>query len=84
MLGPLQDNGGFVETQALLGPPNPAINGVPDGECTDQALSPKTINEDARTFPRPGNIGVNICDIGAFEFQELLTLTVNKATVPPR
>lgn len=83
MLGPLQNNGGFALTRELLGPPNPAINGVPDGECTDQGTPQVTIASDARTFPRPGDIGVLLCDIGAFELQPVLTLTVSKNTVPP-
>jgi hypothetical protein len=55
LLGPLQPNGGFVPTQALL-PGSPAIDAIKAG-CPPPAL-------DARGVPRPQG---KRCDIGAFE-----------------
>lgn len=57
MLGPLADNGGPVQTQALL-PGSPAIDVIPVGECT--------VSTDQRGRSRP--LGA-ACDIGAFELQ---------------
>jgi predicted outer membrane repeat protein len=54
-LGPLQPNGGFVPTQALL-PGSPAIDAVKSG-CPPPAF-------DARGVPRRQGKG---CDIGAYE-----------------
>lgn len=86
MLGSLQDNGGFGLTLDLLTPPgpsNPAVDGVPAGQCTDQAMTPMTITEDGRSFPRPGNdAGDMLCDIGAVELQQTGMLTIEKITVP--
>ena len=71
-LGPLQDNGGLVETHALLTDPvlSPAIDaGNPDG-CTDFDDPPNLLRIDQRGEPRPvDGDGDNIarCDIGAFE-----------------
>ncbi len=56
MLGPLQDNGGFTPTQALL-PGSPAIDAVTHNPCPPP-------NTDQRGFLRPGGPR---CDIGAFE-----------------
>jgi hypothetical protein len=60
-LGPLQNNGGPTDTQALL-PDSPAIDGAASATC------PAT---DQRGVPRPidGNgDGVAGCDIGAYEY----------------
>lgn len=86
MLGSLQDNGWFGLTLDLLTPPgpsNPAVDGVPAGQCTDQAMTPMTITEDGRSFPRPCNDAEDmLCDIGAFELQQTGMLTIEKITVP--
>ncbi|HZE17226.1 MAG TPA: choice-of-anchor Q domain-containing protein [Mycobacterium sp.] len=55
MLGPVQNNGGLVPTQALQ-PGSPAINAGTNNGCPPQ---------DARGEERP--IGIR-CDIGAYEF----------------
>ncbi|MFQ5667267.1 MAG: choice-of-anchor Q domain-containing protein [Candidatus Binatia bacterium] len=61
-LGPLQDNGGFTFTHALL-PGSTAIDAGDDLDCpaTDQRGAPR---------PADGNAdGTATCDIGAFEVQ---------------
>jgi CSLREA domain-containing protein len=55
LLGPLQDNGGQLDTRALL-------LGSPAIDTGDPAACPAT---DARGVARPSGAG---CDIGAFEF----------------
>ena len=73
-LGPLQNNGGPTLTHALLAL-SPAIDaGNPSG-CTDNLGAP--IISDQRGLPRPvdGNGDGNpICDIGAYEVQEVLPI----------
>ena len=59
-LGPLQNNGGPTQTQALL-PGSPAINAGNPAGCRD-ALGALLL-ADQRGFPRLGR-----CDIGAYEF----------------
>jgi hypothetical protein len=55
-LGPLADNGGFIQTMALL-PGSPAADAADPNDC------PPT---DARGVARPFNFR---CDIGAYEMQ---------------
>ncbi len=55
LLGPLQDNGGFTQTMALL-PGSPAIDAGDDATCTDT---------DQRGMARPQG---SHCDMGAFEY----------------
>jgi CSLREA domain-containing protein len=63
LLGAPQDNGGPMDTVALLSG-SPAINaGNPNG-CTDPSSVP--IATDERGVPRPQG---KTCDIGAFEFR---------------
>lgn len=65
-LGPLQNNGGPTDTQALLAG-SPAIDaGNPSG-CTDELGA--TLTTDQRGYPRPSGAA---CDIGAFEFQDTI------------
>jgi CSLREA domain-containing protein len=71
LLGPLQDNGGPTWTHALL-PGSPAIDAIPEADCTwDDDGDPGTpevpVNSDQRGVPRPQNAN---CDIGAFEVNE--------------
>jgi CSLREA domain-containing protein len=56
LLGPLQDNGGFTPTHALL-PGSPAIDAVSHNPCPPPAT-------DQRGFLRPAGPR---CDVGAFE-----------------
>jgi hypothetical protein len=66
LLGPLQNNGGSTQTQALL-PGSPAIDaGNPNG-CTDG--SGHLLKTDQRGAPRPDKEDTGGCDIGAFERQ---------------
>jgi len=65
-LGPLQNNGGPTQTQALL-PGSPAIDaGNPSG-CTDN--KGKLLKTDQRGMPRPDKEDTGGCDIGAYERQ---------------
>jgi hypothetical protein len=66
LLGPLQNNGGPTQTQALL-PGSPAIDaGNPNG-CTDGNGHP--LNTDQRGAARPDKEDTGGCDMGAFERQ---------------
>lgn len=56
-LADLADNGGGIQTHALL-PGSPAIDAIPAGECTADV--------DQRGVSRPQAAG---CDVGAFEWQ---------------
>jgi len=56
LLGPLQDNGGSTQTQALLSG-SPALDAGVCGDITDQ-----------RDQPRPDPV-TGKCDIGAYEYQ---------------
>ncbi len=60
-LGPLANNGGPMETHALLSG-SVAIDAVPSGQCTNLASAPVT--QDQRGVSRPQ--GSN-CDVGAYE-----------------
>jgi hypothetical protein len=62
-LGPLQDNGGAVHTQALL-PGGPAIDAANPEGCTD--FPGGAISTDGRGLPR-----FQRCDIGAYEMQPI-------------
>lgn len=65
-LGPLQNNGGPTQTQALLAG-SPAIDaGNPNG-CTDN--NGNLLKTDQRGEPRPDQEDTGGCDIGAFERQ---------------
>ena len=61
VLGPLTNNGGPTLTHALLSG-SPAI---------DQGTNFSCPTRDQRGFPRPaiGELGVYICDMGAYEWQ---------------
>ena len=59
LLGPLQNNGGATQTQALL-PVSPAIDA---GSCTD--LNGNAVTADQRGVARPQGV---TCDIGAYEY----------------
>jgi len=64
----LADNGGPTQTIGLQSG-SPAIDAIPIADCTDQASSPNPITTDQRGFPRP-DAGEQVCDIGAYEFQD--------------
>jgi hypothetical protein len=65
-LGPLQNNGGPTQTEALL-PGSPAIDaGNPSG-CTDG--SGHLLTTDQRGMPRPDHEDTGGCDMGAYERQ---------------
>jgi hypothetical protein len=66
LLGPLTDNGGPTQTQALL-PGSPAIDaGNPSG-CRD--INRHLLKTDQRGQPRPNKEDAAGCDIGAYEKQ---------------
>ena len=66
MLGPLSNNGGPTQTQALL-PGSPAIDaGNPHG-CRD--INRHLLKTDQRGYPRPNTEDTGGCDMGAFERQ---------------
>jgi hypothetical protein len=66
LLGPLQNNGGPTQTQALLAG-SPAIDaGNPSG-CTDG--SGHLLTTDQRGMPRPDPEDLGGCDMGAYESQ---------------
>ena len=66
MLGPLQNNGGPTQTQALLSG-SPAIDaGNPNG-CTDG--NGNLLKTDQRGAPRPDKEDTSGCDMGAYESQ---------------
>jgi hypothetical protein len=65
-LDPLQNNGGFTSTHALL-PGSPAIDAVPAAECTDHSGNP--VSEDQRARPRPSPAS-GACDAGSFEIEQ--------------
>ena len=74
LLGPLSDNGGPTDTQALL-PGSPAIDAGDPAGCVDDAGAP--LGSDQRGVARPadGDLdGVPTCDIGAFEADDDLGL----------
>jgi hypothetical protein len=60
ILGPLADNEGPTETQALTAS-SPAVDAVPVAKCPTKV--------DQRAKPRPDN-GKSVCDVGAFELQD--------------
>jgi hypothetical protein len=67
MLGPLQNNGGATQTQALLSG-SPAIDaGNPSG-CTDG--QGRLLTTDQRGKPRPDKEDSGSCDMGAYERQQ--------------
>ena len=77
MLGPLQDNGGPTQTEALL-TGSPAIDkGNPSG-CTDNFGA--TLTTDQRGFIRPIN---GRCDMGAYEFGSALPTPTPTRTGTP-
>jgi CSLREA domain-containing protein len=69
LLGPLQDNGGPTQTQALLAD-SPAIDAGDAAGCADDLGA--ALTTDQRGFPRPVN---GLCDIGAFEYGTSPTAT---------
>jgi hypothetical protein len=69
MLGPLADNGGPTQTQAIT-PSSSAYGGVPAAVCRSAPF----LRVDQRGLPRPGTGEMN-CDIGAYEYQASNTTT---------
>jgi hypothetical protein len=66
-LGPLQNNGGPTQTQALL-PGSPAIDAGDPSGCTDS--KGHLLKSDQRGMPRPDKEDSSGCDMGAFERQK--------------
>ena len=66
LLGPLQNNGGPTQTQALLDG-SPAIDAGNSGGCTDG--SGHLLTTDQRGMPRPDHEDTGGCDMGAYERQ---------------
>jgi hypothetical protein len=74
LLGPLQYHGGATLTQALL-PGSPAIDAANPAGCMGPAAAPLTT--DQRGAPRTANgAGHTTCDIGAYEVQRLVYLSL--------
>ena len=70
-IGPFQDNGGPTFTHALL-PGSLAINAGNPAGCTDQ--NGNLLTTDQRGVARPQGM---TCDMGAFEFEGVVTLPAN-------
>jgi Rieske Fe-S protein len=68
LLGPLANNGGFTQTMALL-PGSPAIDAGDDGVCPDT---------DQRGVTRPQG---SHCDIGAYEYEPLISAAIVDVTI---
>ena len=66
LLGPLQNNGGPTQTQALLAG-SPAIDGGNPSGCTDNKGN--LLKTDQRGAPRPDKEDAGGCDMGAYERQ---------------
>ena len=69
-LGPLQNNGGGIETMALL----PTSCGIDAGANSDPVLTVPTVDERGVSRPQAGTV-----DIGAVEANELLVTNLNDA-----
>jgi predicted outer membrane repeat protein len=77
MLGPLADNGGPTETQAIT-PGSRAYGAVPAAVCRSAPF----LQTDQRGLPRPGNGKAN-CDSGAYEHQAATTTTALASSESP-
>jgi hypothetical protein len=67
LLGPLQDNGGLTQTQALL-PGSPAIDAGDPAGCTDNLGAPLTTAPRGFARPQDGHgDGRAICALGAYD-----------------
>lgn len=75
-LGPLQNNGGFTPTISI-GATSVAKDILLPGECLDLDSDPLT--NDQRQLVRPFN---SKCDVGAFEYQPVGSITIEKQTFP--
>ena len=78
MLGSLQNNGGALETVALL-PGSPAIDAGSNALAVDSMANPLTTDERGPGFNRIIN---NIVDIGAYEFQPPAIVTLTSSLNP--
>ena len=78
LLGPLQDNGGPTQTQALLAD-SPAIDAGDPSGCADDLGA--ALTTDQRGFPRPVN---GLCDMGAFEYGTSPTPTPTHTRTPTK
>jgi autotransporter-associated beta strand protein len=67
-LGPLQNNGGGIQTMALL----PTGSGIDAGANSDPVLTVPTVDERGVSRPQAGTV-----DIGAFEANQLLVTNLN-------
>ena len=81
LVGPLQDNGGYTFTAALL-PGSPAIDAGDPAGCTD--ASGDLVSVDQRGYNRSvdgDGDGTARCDIGAFEFGAMPLLSMANVSV---
>jgi hypothetical protein len=74
----LQKNGGPTKTIALEAG-SAAIDKIPVADCTDQATPPNPVTADQRGYLRPSPAHPAMCDIGAFEDNSALCLTLGNA-----
>ncbi|MEZ4519269.1 MAG: choice-of-anchor Q domain-containing protein [Chloroflexota bacterium] len=74
ILGPLVDNGGPTLTHALMSG-SPAIDRVPDSNCSADPVNGVDQRGQPRNVDGNGNVTSKECDIGAYELQPAMSPT---------